>query len=281
MPLAIFEACKCFSLGLNKYIGNIKSSFAFINQYGLSNEMPEGIWNYASKNLDKIQQRFGISAIELFLLSTGAYIIVMCSSKRPIKFLASVLYAGFIIHTIWWLYFSIGWPRYLIIGILLIAFLICLPIATLKKPVVWAGYLILLIFFITPDWSRVKYCFSTIDSTWFNPNTRNKNALKVSEYLDQNTEGKTIFTQYWAMISAFEYQSAQKIKFKAFDAINSSSLPEEYYILLDERWLLANDPNRIKNCYSLCGPPVIDLIPYKVFFCGQASTKRSDSIRKK
>ena len=80
-----------------------------------------------------------------------------------------VVLAGVVVHSAYWLGLSLGWPRYLFIGVILLSALLTFPYLTLQRPVPILLYSGALTLSLLGTVGRLQMPISELGGTWFAP----------------------------------------------------------------------------------------------------------------
>jgi membrane-bound metal-dependent hydrolase YbcI (DUF457 family) len=260
-------------MGHEGYLRVSRGTFSFITSQGLAGTGSQGLWLRITESSRLFDQRYGVSIWTLLILGCLAVWVVWKRGSPPLLKTAVALYVGFVLHSVYWMAFSRGWPRYMVIALVPIALVICLPIATeISGRQVGLVFAILLVCLV-PTVRRLGFPLGGMKEGWFQPNERLRRALTVTRYLDDNARGRSVYTQWWAMVAAFEYQARERIRFRPIGVATQRDPREECLVVLDDRWLDRAD-SRLDVLLEACGRPVIDLAPYRVFRCASTAEPR-------
>ena len=272
-PMTLFEVWKWVALGHDAYLGVSLGALSFIKAQGVAGTAPRGLWVRVTENSRLLQVRYGFSIWELLILGGLAAGVAWKRGSVPLRRTAMALYVGFVLHSLYWAALSRGWPRYMVIALVPFALIVCLPIATATTARQLGVSLAVLLVCLVPAARTLSVPLSGMDAGWFRPNERLRHAFVVSRYIDDNAHGKSVYTQWWAMVAAFEYQARERVRFHRIWAAANRDPREESFVVLDDRWLDRND-TELAVLLAACGDPVIDLSPYRVYRCGATAGAR-------
>src|SRR5262249_48564452 len=133
-PLICFETYKLFVLGYDGYFDNLQQTLAFIRAQGapaISSSI--GRLGRITQYNRAFSERFGFSVFQLSLMSLLSLVIIGHRNKSALRWIACFLTVGILISSFWFLFYSIGWPRYLVVTIVLFIVLMALVICVLEK----------------------------------------------------------------------------------------------------------------------------------------------------
>jgi hypothetical protein len=265
-PMFAYELWKLLSLGWRGYREMTGEFFAVLFRFGVTRDTSVAVRSRIAAHLQVFSSRFGVPLIALVGLAVVAFLLVWRVGPDFARRAAAMIATGLVIHVSWWLAFSTGSPRYMVIALVPAAFLLSLSIAVVPGRWLLGGSCVVLLAFSVPTWNRLRYPLTDIISHPFEPSLANVNGLRVARFLDQNAGGRTVFTEWWAMVSAIEYESTTRIQFQPIASAATRDPRKDCFLVLDDRYLSPTDellPTLIRSC----GSPVVDLAPYRVFHC--------------
>ncbi len=261
-----FEAWKLVALGWSGYRRVSEGLLAYVFRQGVSHEIGASILTRMAKNLDAFSGRFGMPLAALVALCAASTWVVLRSTSGAARRLAALLFAGVFLHTTWWLFLSLGWPRYMVVALVPAALLVFLPILTVRRRPWLAAWCVVPLLLCIP--TRERWGFPTqggAQEGWFSPAPANRRSTEVARYLDEHAADRTVFTQWWAMVTALDYETRTRVRFQPLLAMASRDPGRDYYIVSDDRFK-AEDP-AFSAATGRCGAPVIDAPPYRLFHC--------------
>ena len=239
VPFFLFELWKFISLGFNEYINNwvgfLKlfshlsgaekaSSSSFIDQFILRNDL---LHNY-----------FGFSIYVLLVIAiiTGV-IILLYADKRFIKLLFVLLMAGSFLHLFYWVFFSLGWVRYALIGLFLFfAALSLLVFIKLPKGIIPTIIILIAIIFLKPL-SELKKPIIHFQQNGFNYCLRLENLQKTVSFLENYKQDKPFISAWWASVADIEYAMPQLQNFKQFNHLTNEDYSRNLIIALNTKFM--------------------------------------------
>ena len=237
LPFILFEAWKLFSLGLKDYIEYWKKYYYYVSGKGVSQIGLRRIFFRIDSRLDKFHDRFSISFISIpLVLYTSWYFLREDDNLRSIYLM---IFTIVIIYTAWWFLFSIGWPRYYAIALILIIFVIVLPLLLIERSKLTLIYIIILMIWSIPSMDRLRYPLSRINFNFFEPTRNTKDLIEISKKLS-TPEKHIILTSWWATAADIEYMMPAKVNFTSF---KDKHLDHNtyYWIAINKKFLSNSD----------------------------------------
>jgi hypothetical protein len=277
IPLLSFELVQLFSLGMAAYREHWSRLSAFSLRLGLADAAGSSAWSRAGQNYSRFVERFSISPGWILVLAAAALAIVWRSTTGPLRGLATLLFLGVVAHFVWWLWFSIGWPRYAVIGLVVAVILVSIASASGLRPTSSGIWVLVLFLAAVPSLGRLRYPFAAMDHGLFRANTRTRRSLEVVAFVDARPANRLILTQWWAMAAAFDYLSGRRWSFKGA-GFRAPGLPEDpALVLVDERFLNRGD-RLFEEVLARSGSPLLSLPPYKLYeYSPQSSPETANS----
>jgi len=266
VPVGLFEVWKLVALGWNGYCKIQEAAVSFLAFRGVARGGAEGPFARALANSEAFRERFGLP-IGIFVLAAalGAGFVWLRGSAE-FRRIGAVLLGGLAVHTSWWLTVSDGRPRYMVMALIPAAFLICLPVGMARSFRELLGMALAVALLSTPTWGRLAYPVGRIQVGRFEASERNRHGLEVTRFLEREAAGKTVFTEWWAMVSALDYESKTRIQFQPLGAAAARDPREVFFVVVDDRFLNWSGQN-VGPLVAPCGPPVLNRAPYRVFDC--------------
>ncbi len=255
VPFVIFETWKYFKLGLTVYIERWRDYLSFIDEQGIKGQMLTLIKLYKMR-AGTIYERFGITlpSVTFLIVLVG----VLVNKNEDVRRLYFVFVSMIVSYSFWWVFFSIGWPRYYIIALILIIAVASLPFLSLHPRKWMLLYLVLLIAWPAHTWDHIKFPFSQFDAQYFKPTKRTEALLQASNILFQSRVKERILTQWWATAADLEYIMNENLAFTTYrDETQKSAHP--YWIGANSKFLNKSDKdfidllNRCKNLRDING----------------------------
>src|SRR5262245_29198633 len=164
LPILAFEAWKASTLR-EEYLTQLRAFPQFSRDYGVSHvafSLAE-----ITTRLTTFSTRFGVSLPGLLTLATFGGFLTWHSGSPAFRRLYLVLLAGVVVHSAYWLGLSVGWPRYLFIGVILLSALLTLPYLALQRPVPLLLYSGALTLSLLGTISRLHGPISDLGGAWF------------------------------------------------------------------------------------------------------------------
>jgi len=238
-PFILFELWKFISLGFTGYINNWIAFLQLFSHLSLVKEIAASsiIDQFILRN-DLLYNQFGFSIYVLLVVSTVTSVIIfLYSDKKFIKLLFVLLMAGSFLHLFYWLFFSLGWIRYVLIGLFLyFAALSSLVFIKLPKGIIPVIIILLIIVFLKPL-SELKKPISRFQQTGFNYCLRLENLQKTVSFLENYKQDKPFISAWWASVADIEYAMPQLQNFKQFNHLTNEDYSRNLIIALNTKFM--------------------------------------------
>jgi hypothetical protein len=271
LPILAFEAWKGASLGLEGYLAQLRSLESLILTYGMKRTgfVPAEI----TVRLIAFYTGFGVSLPGLLVLTAFGGSLAWRTAGAVFRRLYLVLLAGVVVHTGYWLLFSIGLPRYFLIGVVLLSALLTIPCLALRRGAPALLYSGALALSLVGAVGRVQYPISILQGEWSaSPPTRS-NRESVVSFLDARLDRRPFIGQWWASVADLEYLSKGVLDFKGYAALRAKELSRGVLVVTNGRFDDTGD-KAFSSLVAGCGRPVLAAAPYAVHECGGRQVAR-------
>jgi hypothetical protein len=262
LPVLAFEAWKLATLGVHGYV---RTWVRFLGVAG-----PLAVGGAARGAATRIADgsaafyaRFGISLLELNVINWAAVLIARRHAGTFALFLAA-LAAGVTLQTAWWLLSSNGWPRYMVIGLVVSAFLATVPLFCLRRPRHAAIYLLVLAIWCIGLWPRTVAQVTDLDAS------SRIGLERTVAFLQGRREALPYLGQWWATVADLEYRLPGSVHFRAHQAVTPEDWQRSFLVVVNETFVLRDD-DVFRQLLARCGAPVHEAHPYRVYRCGGES----------
>jgi hypothetical protein len=259
LPVLGFEVWKLSALGSQSYAQAWRGFFGYAGTLGNSAH-GESLIARVSDGSTAFYTRFRFSLLELNAFNWFAVVVACRYAKAPLPLLATTLATGVTLQSIWWVSMSIGWPRYMIIALVISAFLAALPILFLRKAKHVAIYLVWIVLWSLPMWSRTTWTLRDFDTT------RMENLEKTVAFLRKQPEETPYVGQWWATVVDLEYRLEGSRHFKGFRALEVSDWKRGFLVAVNTFYIAKEDEDFLR-LLDKCGPPIQGAPPFSVYRC--------------
>ena len=121
-----------------------------------------------------------------------------------------------LVYVAWWCFFSTGWPRYLLVGLIVATTVLVLPFLQ-ARPRVWlVPYVVVLVLWPYDGWGRWRHALEASGSTFFARSRRAQALLDASAAMAELRGTDVAMTQWWATAADLEYLSDAPLAFTSF-----------------------------------------------------------------
>ncbi len=242
LPLVMFEAWKYSVLGPS-IAGNAQDFWTYVVAQAASSHPGTGPLGAYDESLSALSERFRILLPDLVF--GGAVVWWMIRHDRPLTRLFVVLASVVVVHSLWWLFLSIGWPRYFVFALPVIAFIFAMPLlVAVPDRRACLVYLLLLLLSSASGWTRLSLPMNRTTSSGgapFVPTLPAKGLLEATDVLAPIAARRdVIVTQWWATGIDMEYALPTHGNFTHYkDAVAIGRGP--YWIAVNTRFMDAKD----------------------------------------
>jgi hypothetical protein len=215
----------------------------------------------------EFSRRFGVSLPGLLVLAVLGGSLAWRAGGAPFRRLYLLLLAGVVVHGCYWLVLSVGWPRYLYIGVVLLAALVAVPYLALDRPAPAMLYSGMLVLSLLGTVGRLPFPIRAFRGAWFAASPERSSQAIVVRFLDARADHRPFVGQWWGSVSDLEYLSEGVLNFKGYPALTRSERSRGVLVVTNRRFDDAAD-RRFSTLVARCGPPVLNAAPYAVYECG-------------
>lgn len=266
VPVVAFELYKLVALGgLGAYAQHVRANAEFIRAQGLPRARGVSRWARALEYDRTFAARFGVSVWQLGAISLAATAILLRSKSDLARRLAVPAMIGIGVNVVWFLFFSLGWPRYLVVTLVVAAVLLALVIAA-SRP--WAGAALAgaaLLALYSVNGPKLGHLRSGLENGPFSRSPQLENALELTAFIDANRERAPFASQWWATTADLEYYS------RSFDVFRHYSLVAgrgAHWVVFNRAF--KNDGDEAFNrLVAACEPAERSFEPYALLKCGR------------
>lgn len=264
LPILAFEVWKAAALG-EEYLAQLRAFRQFSLDYGTS-PVAFSLAEIGTR-LTTFSTRFGVSLPGLLIFATFGGSLAWRTGSPAFRRLYLVLLAGVVVHSAYWLGLSLGWPRHLFIGVIVLSALLTLPYLALQRPVLLLLYSGALTLSLLGTVSRLHVPISDLGSTWFVPSASRSGQESVVKFLDARRDRRPFVGQYWAPVIDLQYLSNGVLDFKGYTGLTPEDLSRGVLVVTNSRFDTASD-EKFSSLVASCGPPVLIASPYSIHECG-------------
>jgi hypothetical protein len=237
-PLAAFELWKLINLGRAGYIENWRTYLEYVGNDGAR------LGQSSVRELYRERSAILMARFSLILPNAGLMLLIgwfMTYKDEKLKRLLLILVSVVSVYSFWWVFLSIGWPRYFIISLIIMIFAVSLPLLSSRSKASVLLYATLIVFLSSGSWARLKYPFEGWNGEYFSPSSQTANLLETSEYLSRQVRpDEHIATEWWATAADIEYIMDTSQNFTTF---RDKRLMREdsFWLVVNTRFVSKND----------------------------------------
>jgi hypothetical protein len=269
IPPGAFELFKLISLGPGGYAANTAQELAFAAYRNDPGQSPGRLAVYAANaagHYPAFGAHFGFSLLALALLCAFALFVVLTRARAPgARAFACALAAGSALSLAWWLFASIGWPRYAVIGLVLAAAL--LACAAFARPASGALIAVLVLAVVVrPHAEKIADNLRFSFGQGFAETDRVRRLHETTAFLAAHP-GAPLLSGWWATDVELEYTLPTVANFTRWDHVPPATV-EGDWLVRDEPWVRFLPLPGFAAFEARCRGEVWTDEPFRITSCG-------------
>jgi hypothetical protein len=241
LPTLAFELYKLQQLGAAGFVENWREFRRAFRSMGVGGDELALLARLAQR-LTALHERFGVHPAAAAVFA----VLVLLAARRALHAPWRLLLAGLAVacgvHTAYWLFKSVGLPRYQIIPIGLSCIALCIPIWGCRRWLPRCGFTLAALVLIAPGLPRLSFALGLADRGLFQPTTERLARDRVVATLRelQAKEGAAFVSPWWATCIDVEFLVPGHVTFRRLEALPNLRGPK--YVLLNHKFANAEDP---------------------------------------
>ena len=239
IPTALFELYKLSQLGFGGYTQNWKEFLVASREMGIQSGTRIALQLLAER-MASLHERFGLRWWGVIVVLAGSAVLFARSVAQPWRRVFSALLVSVLVSGIYWAALSVGRPRYAIISIVMLCFLLVVPVIGLprwwQKGFCAAAVCLLL----SAGIKRSPYIIKSADRGLFRPTTERLARMQLVRQLEnaRQNEPVQLASRYWGSFADVEFLLPGSMNFKRIETVEGG--PGKKLILINSRF---NDPS--------------------------------------
>lgn len=267
IPFVLFEFWKLSVLSPAAFVDNWRAYLWYASNAG----MPGPTLSFTGMNQARAQllmERFGVSLPVMAALLAAGWLLVRQDPRLRQVFLAAVSIVA--VYSVWWVFFSLGWPRYFIIGLTVGIFSLALPLLSSRRWPTRLLYGALLVALSLVNWARFPYPFHGVNSSslMLGDSSRQLLAAGKAAAACQASQRTRVRTQWWATAADLQFVMPGSVNFTTFKDTDSES-EGGFCIAVNTRFMHADDKD-FAALLSTCGNKKL-IGPYVIANCAKTA----------
>lgn len=240
-PFVVFESFKLFGLGdLNAYLQLVRRKMAFILSRGLEDGPESNLFSEVLQRDAALRARFGVSMLVVFVTAAVSVWGAIRFRQAVLVWLAAQLVATVLLLGAYFVFFSNGWPRYFVIGLILWAALLAVGCAALNPPKRFVCCLAVVALLLVANHRKMPQLITGFENGLFARSDELQSALAVTALVDsiadQDPRRAQLATPWWAATADIEYYAAGTDVFRHYSLVNS----DQPFLLIYRKAYLAD-----------------------------------------
>jgi hypothetical protein len=262
LPVA-FEVWKLLALGVDGYFSHVQETIAFVRRHGEPDAGVGALLRITRKS-HRLHDHYGFTIFELIAIGGGARVLAERSGRHWLRRASSVLLAGIVLQSTWWLLFSVPRERYMAIAVALFAVLTALGMLAAQGWRMRLGWAVLLAVFLLPNVGRLS--FPLREASLFERSERLDHLLAAVGFLASRRGELALATPASPSVMDLEYLLPGVGNFERLSTLEPEAARRGYWLTVNALFVDEKHPS-FTHALDRCGPPVLDLPPYRVFPC--------------
>jgi hypothetical protein len=276
-PFALFELWKLRVLGLHLYRLNTMEFLGFFSAQSTAANgglgkvtavMANALKTY-SNNSAVMQQRFGYSPVVLLLVAALALFLLWRHADSDfIKLFFVFAATGALFEISWWLFISIGWPRYALIGLFLYFFAVSCVVFIRQSWLITTVITVQLLVIFSPGYARFSDPIRFVLKYRYAYTPRLVNLLRTVRFLENAPHEQPFVMGLWSTAGDIEYAMPTVGNFIRYDHV-----PEDRQsgaiLVRNKIWVDFGPMPEFTAWEQKCDETLWDAPPYVVSHCPQ------------
>lgn len=237
-PFFFFELWKLITLGFNEYIHNYYKFFKLFGKLsGTGKTNSFSIIEKFTERSSMFNEHFGFSLVLLFIVAViFSFLIYYFSNKKFVRYSFTLLMLGAFTHLFYWVFISIGWFRYSLIGLFLY-FAALSTIVFIKKPKLLIIIILLstAALFLRP-FQRLMQPIKSMEVNMFQPDRNEKNLRKTVAFLENMDANSPFVSSLWTSIVDVEYAMPGLQNFIRFDHLTEDDYNRDLILVQNTKF---------------------------------------------
>ena len=247
VPILSFELWKMSVLSLASWLENWQIFYHLLLQNGVGKGHHSSFSQLLLERLDSVQQRFFISWYAL-ILALIVYPFLLLSLPDKLKRFSIFLVFGSVLNVVYWVGWSVGWPRYAYMAIIMGALLVSIAQVAGKgriSRILMALSIVMVVFSGVP---KINWHFPAKASL----NSNAHDAQIVASYIELKHQEESVQTQWWAHVAALEYLSSTPHRYSLWNEPRNRLISKRL-LITDSRFLVKDDASFMAFLTNSCG----------------------------
>lgn len=261
-PLLAFEAWRFAALGPGGYLANLRQLVSFGQEKGVAADA--GLAARVSQHFFQFTEHFGFSPLVLLVLSALSLAVLARSPERWAFRMALGLHAAGLTHLAWWLGFSLGRPRYVLVGLLLFAAGLALSAFGPRERAVKIALAAAIVAVHVPPRDRLLYPFRQARHP---PVDRLTHLRETVELLNARRATSLPVYGSWTTIAELEFALPGVDNFRRIDKVGPGDIKPELLLVRNTFWRDFAKWTPVDEWEQGCAETVLDRPPFLVSRC--------------
>jgi hypothetical protein len=280
VPLLAFELFKMASLGPREYLTLVSDLGSFVGHMAAPGASVD-ILGRVNANIDGFYSHFKI--VPMFLVAieiVGVFLIttsdrISADTKRRYY----MLVAAAALNWVWFFAASVGWPRYITLGLVLDAAAIAgLASAFFRSRLAAFALVALLAHLPTPlaNLVRTREAFDVLVTK----NDRVAHLESAAAFVETLPKDNVLVSGWWPSISGLEFLLPTADNFVQFDRIKPELIGRPMLLVRNSTWTKGDYENSEFNRWeSACSEVIFDQAPYMVSRCPPPNADSAKNLK--
>jgi hypothetical protein len=263
-PLLVFELWKWAALGGAGWLANQRATFGFLSSQGLGEPAPAALGALLVERGDQLAERFALSPL-LALLTLPLAFLALGRAEGRLRTAGRTLLLAAALEAVYWLFLSIGWPRYLYVGLVIHLFAIALAVAATRGRAWRAALLVVTVAAVVPGLPRLRLPFAHLAAARHSEASELAAARRVAAVIRAEAPVASILTENFAQVATLEYLAEQPGRFRNIDSRDVATAPGQLFIVHDS-YRFSHGPEH-ERLLARCAEVTLVDGPYRLYRC--------------
>lgn len=265
-PVVAFELYKLVGLGgWSAYAQQVRSNAEFIRSQGLPDAPGVSRWSRAVEYDRTFAARFGVSVWQVGAISVAATGLLLRAKADLARRFAVPALVGIGASIVWFLWFSLGWPRYFVIPLVVATAQLALVIAASRPRAGVALAAAALLALGSANGSKLAHLRSGLENGAFARSAQLENALELTAFIDANLDRAPFASQWWATTADLEYYSRSVDVFRQYSLVAGRG---PHWVVFNRAFRFDADEG-FNQLVAACEPAEKLFEPYALLKCGR------------
>jgi len=263
-PLA-FEVWKFLSLGLDAFVANWGDFIQYSLQQAGATQTSSPLERVV-RHVGVFRGYFGMSVWLVLAVDVCVAGLVWWRAQDRRAVALSLFFASAaMVHLLWWLFFSLGWPRYALIGLVLHA--AALSTLVYVRPAALAAMLVIVVAAVhSPGLDRLQAAKHALGRGGREPE-RIAHLRQAVAFLTHMGDSRPFVSSWWATVADLEYALPSPDNFRHYNVLTPADAERALILVRNTQWTNFKIIPEFQAWEAACAEVLFHKPPYLVSRC--------------